>query len=290
VKPLASAILIVSLAAAPAAAQGRGKAIGKARGGPTTSGSAAPTASSATASSEVGIRQYGAWLDDASLLDPGNAWTALSFGHYRTSAGNQTDFPVIDASVGLARRMQFGVTVPYYRVHFADGSTLHGLGDVYLSGKFSLIDPTREGQPFGLALSPMIELLDEATSNTGRFAWAVPINAELRRDRYRVFGSTGYFSRGAVFFSTALEVPVNDRVVLTGALSMMRSTNDDLTADSLKLPKGRADATATAAYFLTPSIAVFGGVGRTISSVESSGTSFMLSGGLSMTFAPRITP
>lgn len=284
---LASAIVIVALAAAPAAAQGRGQGVGRARGGPTTSGSAAP-ASSPT-SSAAGVRQFGAWLDDASLLAAGMAWTALSFGHYRTPGGHQTDFPVIDASVGLARRAQFGITVPYYRLHFTDGSSLNGLGDVYFSGKFSILDPADGTGRLGLALSPVIELLDESTSDD-RFAWALPVNVELRSDRYRIFGSTGYFSRGAIFASTALEVPLNDRVVVTGALSMMRSLSDDPTADALQLPKSRSDVTAVAAYFLTPSIALFAGTGRTISAVEATGTSFMVTGGLSVTFAPRVTP
>lgn len=283
-----SAIVIVALTAAPAAAQGRGQGVGKGRGGPTTSGSAAPAASST--SSAAGVRQFGAWLDDASLLPAGTAWTALSFGHYRTPGGHQNDFPVIDASVGLARRAQFGITVPYYRMHFTDGSSLNGLGDVYFSGKFSILDPTDGTSRLGLALSPIIELLNESTSDGNRFAWALPVNVEFRGDRYRIFGSTGYFSRGAIFASTALELPLHERIVVTGALSMMRSLNDDPTADALQLPKSRTDVTTVAAYFLTPSIALFAGTGRTISAVEATGTSFMVTGGLSVMIAPRVTP
>lgn len=286
----ATAMVIVALAAAPASAQGRGGGAGKggAKGGagPVSSGSASPAA----AASGFGARQFGSWLDDASLLAPGEGWTAISFGHYRTTAGRQTDFPVVDASIGLAPRAQFGITVPYYRAHYNDGTSLHGVGDVYFNGKFSIVDPTKDTRRFGLAVSPAIELLDQPASASGRFAWAIPVSLELRNQRYRLFGSTGYFSRGAIFASTALEIPLDDRLIVTGSISLMRSVNNDARAETLAIPKSRSDVTAVAAYFLTPSIAVFGGTGRTISTMEANGTSFMLSGGVSLTFAPGLAP
>jgi hypothetical protein len=38
---------------------------------------------------------------------------------------------------------------------------------------------------------------------------------------------------------------------------------------------------------LSPAIAVFGGTGRTLSNADGSGTSFMLTGGMSFTLAPH---
>ena len=104
-------VLLVALAVVPAHAQGKGNGRVKVKGGsgPVTSGSAAP----ASSGSGIAIRQFGAWLDDASLLAPGDAWTSITLGHYRSFAGSQTDFPVIDAGFGITRRAQFGVTVPY---------------------------------------------------------------------------------------------------------------------------------------------------------------------------------
>ena len=271
---LSLAVIVVALAAAPAAAQGLSK--GLRSGGATSSGS--------------GVRQYGSWLDDASLLAPGGAWAAISFGHYRTPGARQTDFPVVDASIGLSRRAQIGITVPYYRVHFTDGSGLHGLGDVYFNGKFSIIDPDEGDRSLGLSASPVIELLDRSQSDSGRFAWGIPVSVEFRGDGYRLFGSTGYFSRGAIFASTAIEVPVTERLVVTGALSLMRSLTDVPAADALRIPRSRSDVTAVAAYFLTPSIALFGGTGRTISTMGETGTSFLLTGGFSVTFVPSVAP
>ena len=91
-------MVVLALAAAPANAQGKGNGRGKVKGGsgPVTSGSASP----ASSGSGIAIRQFGAWLDDASLLAPGDAWTSITFGHYRSFAGSQTDFPVVDAASG----------------------------------------------------------------------------------------------------------------------------------------------------------------------------------------------
>lgn len=224
------------------------------------------------------------------MLEPGSAWTALSFGHYRTENGRQTDFPVIDAAIGLARRAQVGITVPYYRLRFADGGSLQGLGDVFFNAKFSIVEVSDGDRRFGVAVSSILEVLDEPTADGSRLAWAAPVSLEFRATKYRLFGSGGYFSRGAIFVSSAVEVPVRDRLIVTGALSLMRSVHADATADALRLLQSRTDVTAVAAYFLTPSIAVFGGTGRTISAIDASGTSLMAMGGVSLTFAPRVTP
>ena len=91
----------------PALAQGKGKGLAKGRGKAPT-----PTVSAASAGAPVatGIRQFGAWLDDASLVEPGSGWAALSLSHFRSSGGRQTDFPIVDAAVGLAPRVQLGIT------------------------------------------------------------------------------------------------------------------------------------------------------------------------------------
>jgi hypothetical protein len=284
----ALAAVLIALIAAPASAQGKGKGKGKTGGGPTTSGSAAPT--NTTAAGEAGFRQFGSWLDDASILGPGDAWTSISFGHYRSLGGVQTDFPVVDAGIGVSRRAQFGISVPYYRLHFADGTHIGGLGDVVFSGKVMLIDPADAKHAVGIAVSPVFEFSGDPLPGSPNITWAAPVSVELRAPGYRLFASSGYFSRGAFFGSGAVEVPVSDRVVATGALSVMRSLNENAAADAIGLSKSRADVTASAAYFVTPSIAIFGGTGRTIGNRDGTGTTLLLNVGVSLTFAPRIGP
>ena len=282
------AVVIAGLTVAPLSAQGNGKSKGHKGGGPAASGSAAPP--STATSQPSGFRQFGSWLDDASLLTPGSAWTSISFGYYRWIGGRQTDFPVVDAGIGLSKRAQFGITVPYYRVHFMDGSGVGGLGDVFLSGKIMLIDPADRKQAFGLAISPVFEITDDPLPGSPSVTWAAPVNIEFRRSGYRLFGSSGYFSRGAFFGSGAVELPVNDRLIVTSALSLMRSVNDAAAADAMGLSKGRTDVTASAAYFVTPSMAIFGGTGRTIGNRDGTGTTLLLNAGVSLTFAPRVAP
>lgn len=277
---LATLALIALLTPALAAAQGRGNGFGRARGGPTTTGTAAPAITP-----EGGFRQFGSWLDDASVMEPGQGWTAVSFGHFRSSLTRQTDFPVMDLGFGLTPRVQGGISLPYYRLSFVDGTHLAGFGDVYLSAKVSLLEPGSHSRSWGLAVTPLVEILDSPDPGGGHVSWAAPVNLELRTGTARVFGSTGYFSRGAFFGGGALEVPVSDRVVLTTAFTHTRSTNDNLLIEAFETPKVRNDLTATAAWFLTSSVAVFGGVGRTFSIGDDT---TMISAGFSWSFVPHV--
>ena len=271
--------------ASPAAAQGKGKGLGKGRG-PTPP--AAPSSASAAAPI-FGIRQFGAWLDDASLLDAGSASAAVSLGLVRSAGGRQTDFPIVDAGLGLTPRVQLGMTVPYYQLSFVDGSRAAGLGDVYLAAKVGLIDPAKKTTSgFGLAVSPLLEILaDPDPTGSRSFHVGLPVSVEWRQPKYRVYGSSGWFSRGAFFTSGALELPLTERVVATGVLSHTRALNDDPNADAMGMSKARTDLMGGAAFFATPSMALYGSIGRTISAQDANAASFMLGAGVSMVFAGR---
>jgi len=277
--------VVLALAVAPAHAQGKGGGRGKVKSGsgPVTSGSAAP----ASSGSGIAIRQFGAWLDDASLLAPGDAWTSITIGHYRSFAGSQTDFPVVDTGFGLSKRTQFGLTVPYYHARFNDGTSVGGFGDVFLSGKVLLVEA--RDRSIGVAISPVVEFSQDPLPGQSSVGWGAPLDIEAKLPGFRVFGSTGYFSRGALFAAGALEVPVGDRLVATGGLTMMRSTNASPAADAIGLSKGRSDITGSAAYFLSPSMALFASTGRTIGSGDGTGTNFMLTGGVSFSYAPKLS-
>jgi hypothetical protein len=277
---LATLAAIALLVPALAAAQGRANGYGRGRGGPSTTGSAAPAVSTA----DGGFRQFGSWLDDASLLEPGMGWTAVSLGHFRSSWTRQTDFPVMDVGFGLTSRLQAGITIPYYQLSFVDGTHASGFGDLYLSAKVSLANPETQRAGWGLAVTPLVEILDTADAGGGRVSWAAPFTTELRTDRFRVFGSAGYFSRGAFFGGGALEAPVSDRVVLTTAFTHTRSTNDNLLVEALRTPQTRTDVTAVVAWFASSSVAIFGGVGRTFSIGDDTA---MITAGLSWSFVPR---
>jgi hypothetical protein len=283
---------MLALAAAPAAAQGNGN--GHALGRYKHTSNARPSTTTATAPSAEavpvvgGVRQFGSWLDDASLVEPSHGYASISIGHYRSLGGRQTDFPIVDGAFGLTPRLQVGVSLPYYRLTFNDGTRLSGLGDAYLSTKVSIVAPENTKRRTGLALSPVLEVLgDPDPIKNTRMFWGLPVNVEWRRDRYRVYGSGGYFSRGAVFGSGALEVPLHERVIATGVLTYTRALNADPGADAFGLSKIRMDVSGAAAYVLSPSFVLFGSLGRTISAKDVNASSLVVSGGISVSFVGR---
>jgi hypothetical protein len=283
-------LVLVALAAAPAAGQGRGNGLTK-RGGKTPAAPAPAVTEQQPLIDDAGVpltgsglRQFGSWLDDASLMGEGDAWTALSFAHVRSTGGRQTDFPVADVSYGLSPRAQLGLSVPYYRVRFADGTAVGGIGDVYLTAKLALVTPEAD-RTWGVSVTPIVEVLDDPAPGSSRFGVGVPLNAEVRFAGARLYGSTGFFTRGTLFTSAALEFALSDRLMMTGAIAAMRAINDDDVADALELPTARADGSVVAAWFLRPGVAVFGGVGRSLSNASTVGATFLFTGGVSFSYS-----
>jgi hypothetical protein len=274
------------MAAAPAAAQGRGNGLGKGRHEPSAIVPAGGDTSASGAPS--GGREFGTWLDDATLADPGSGWIAVSLGSYFSPAGRQTDFPSLDGAFGWTDRIQFGMTVPYSRFRTVDGQTISGRGDVYLSSKLSIWDHTANSSGKAIAMTPLIEVLSEPDPvDGGRLFWAFPVSGEIRRSGYRIYGSGGYFSRGVFFGGGALEIPASERLITTTALTWTRSLASDPVADALGMSPGRVDVTCGASYVLNPSFAVFGSLGRTLSKIDANSATMMLNAGFAFTYAQR---
>jgi hypothetical protein len=240
------------------------------------------SASTTAAPSPTGSRQFGSWLDDASVVGEGQAWTAL----YWFRAGHENDFPIVDATLGFAERAQIGMTVPFYRVYTPGGTVASGVGDVYLNAKVMLVDASANTSGFGLAVTPVVEIQGDPVPGEARASWATPVSFELRREGYRVFGTGGYFSRGALIGGGAIEAPFTTHLVVTGALTFSRSVKEDELSDLLGVPRNRADLTAVAAYFVKPTIAVYAGTGRTLSG-HPTATTLLLTGGLSISSRPQ---
>ncbi len=273
--------LCVLIATTPAMAQGRstsapGKT--KAKDSPAAqSGIAAPSTTSAAtstpASSASSAIYYGSWLDDASIVPSGGAWLGLSTGYWKADAMSQIDAPVMSAVVGLNRRMQIGGSVPIY--HFRDGSGVSesGIGNMAIYGKAMIVDAAKNSHGVGLAVAPLLEI---STSATDRFGWALPLNIEVRRDRVRLYGSGGYFSRGAVFASVAAEVPLGNRTSVTGNFGQSYAV-----AGSHQTSIG-----ASGSLTVTPTASLYVGLGRTFqpASVGVGGTS--MAGGVSFLLSP----
>jgi len=266
------------LCAGPAAAQGRGRGLGHG------SEEAPPDAIGA------GVRQFGVWLDDATLSPRGQGWVTVGLGYSRAPFGNQWDAPSVDAGFGVSPRLQVAVTAPFSKVTYTDGTKDRGMGDVYGAAKLGLIDPTAKGHSFGLALVPVVEYLSSGSVPEGgsRLHWALPIALEKRFEKFRAYGAVGYFSRGSVFASGALEVPLTARVTATATLSHSRSVKDDPLSDELDLGNSRSDLSAGAVYFFSPKATFYGSVGRTVSHLDANGSSLAVAAGVSLGFQHRM--
>jgi hypothetical protein len=114
------------------------------------------------------------------------------------------------------------------------------------------------------------------------------VSAEFRASPVRVYGSGGYFSRGAVFGAGALEWSAPQGTSLTFALTHSAPTAEDVTG----LTGGRTDMSVSVGHPLGNVASAYVAFGRTVASPdEGSKTTLGLSGGLSFNFASgRATP
>jgi hypothetical protein len=275
----AVAALLLALAASPAVAQSKGKGLGKSK-------KSSPPPSEqpdAPAILGTGVRQFGVWLDDATMLSGGHAWVTVGVGYWKSMYGHQIDAPTVDVALAVSDRFQIGLSAPYSRVSYSDGSEQTGLGDVYLTGKAGLVAPGVGGRSWGLAVAPVVEILSSGSTVDGqeRVQWALPVIVERRFSGFRAYGAAGYFSRGALFGSAGLEVPLGSKVSATAALSYSHSTADDPLSDQMALSAGRWDLSAGAVYALNARVSLYGSVGRTVSQLDENASSLAVTAGVS---------
>jgi hypothetical protein len=285
-RSIAIAVILCG-SASVAAAQGNSAGHGHAHQGGVTAG-AGGSATPLPASGE-GVRNFGVWLDDASVAEPGGGWATLSLGYYHTDLFHEVDVPVADAGLGFTRRVQAGFSVPVYNVTPIGGVRAHGLGDVYLHSKIQMRNPEAARDGFGYALVPIVEVVRDPLPGQSKVNWALPVSLELRREGWRTYGSTGYFSRGSLFGSVAVERSMNERLALTGTFSDSFITRVD-PAVPQTLGRSRADVSAGASYAAGPSWIVFGSVGRTISAHDRDSSNVAFTAGVSLNLAAPPEP
>jgi hypothetical protein len=274
--------LVGVLDASSARAQGNSAGHGHAHEGGITAGAgvdATPLPGSGT-----GTRTFGVWLDDASVAAPGGGWATLSLAYYKTDLFHEVDLPVADAGMGFTRRVQAGFSVPVYNVTPLGGTSVHGVGDVYLHAKIQLRDPSTSVDGVGYALIPIVEVTRTPLPGESKVNWALPMSVELRRAGWRAYGSAGWFSRGSLFGSAAIERSLTSRLAVTGTFSDSFATKM-LPNEPPTLPRSRADVSGGVSYLVGPSWIVFGSIGRTISTHEAQSTNLALSGGVSLNLA-----
>lgn len=238
----------------------------------------------------TGARQFGVWLDDATVSPPGEGWATFGVGYVRASFGEQWDAPSLDAGIGIPPKIQISVSAPFTRVDYTDGTTTRSMGDAYGAVKMTLLDPADPDRSFGLAIVPVVEFLSSSSvaEGEGRTYWALAVPVEKRFESFRTYGSVGYYSRGSGFAAGAVEVPVSERVTVTGTLSFAHSLEDDPVADAEGSSGSRWDLSGGAVYFLNPKATLYASIGRTISHIDVNAASFAFAAGVSFGFQHRI--
>jgi len=231
----------------------------------SSSSAAAPSASANN------VLYYGSWLDDASVMERGSAWLGASSSYWKADAARQVDAPVIMGALGVAPRTQLGISVPVYHFRDDSGLTANGVGTIFMYGKAVLLDPATQRR-FGVAIAPLLEISE---TSGDRWGWALPVNLEVRSDRMRLYGSTGYFSRGSVFGSAALEIAAGPRAAVTGSFGQSHSGNSNQTSLGVSL-----------SYSTSTSAGVFASFGHTSSAAGLNNGGFSVGGGASVSFRP----
>jgi hypothetical protein len=277
-KIISMAIAGLLAASGPVAAQGNGHGNGHYHA--TVTSAASQGGSNSAPIPGTGVRNFGSWLDDASLQDPGRGFLTMGFGVFKTPAYREVDLPSIDSAFAVNRRLQVGMAVPYYYANAPGDPVGRGFGDVYLTAKYQLRAPTQHRT--GYAVIPMVEVLSVPPPSGGsRVQWALPVSAERQFKGWRAMGTGGYFSRGALFGAGAVEARTSKRTWVTGSLSQSYSTHHDDLSTALGFHRSRTDVSGGVNYALRPDISVFGNLGRTISARDDNSASFILSAGVS---------
>lgn len=289
----AATVVVAAVLALPALAAAQGNsAFGHSHNGSrvtapssSTSGSQSSSGSVTTEGQSYGVdvRNFGTWLDDASVMGTGSGFVTLGFAYWHGPDFREFDLPMVDTGVAVHPRVQVGMSFPYYYAGPPAGPVTKGLGNVYMTTKVQLRDPS--SHPIGFAITPMLEVLDNPPLTGGsRVNWALPGNVEFRRDGWRTFASGGYFSRGALFASGAVEAALSQRAWMMASLSQSYSTKADELTTALALPRGQTDITGGLTIALNPKIAVYGTIGHTISQRETNAGTLNLASGVSFNF------
>jgi hypothetical protein len=286
--PLAMAGVMVALAiATSAAAQGKsGSAPGKNKGKPSTppSSSSLPGPTTTTTSASPLATATGAsplsWMDDASLLPAGSVMLTVSAMRWSGSGVSEIDVPIVDATFGLTNRFQLSASVPRVVGDPEGSGAVGGLGTSYFSGKIAILDDPS----FKLAVSPLLEVLGTGAvrslpDDESRYQVGVPVSLEVTAGSVRVFGVTGFFSRGAWFAGAGTGVELTPR--MGASVSFTRSW---ATSDLAGIQRNRSEVSGGVSYFVRPQVAVYGALGRTIATSAENGAGTSVGGGVAFLF------
>jgi hypothetical protein len=204
-----------------------------------------------------------------------------STAYWRSPSLREIDAPALGVGVGIAPRTQVSVSLPYYHLTDQFGFTSHGFGASYATLKVAVV----QDQRVNVSVSPTLEILNWHSPQVGRINAVLPVNLQTVIGSVRVYGSTGYFSRGSVFGSGAAEWAPANRLTLTTTLAHSYSVVADPISDALGISTHRTDASGGMYLSLRPSLVFFASVGRTLSPVTETSGRLSVTGGVTVNVA-----
>jgi hypothetical protein len=231
------------------------------------------------------LQTFGSWLDTAGVSAPGEAWISISSAYWRSPSLREVDAPAMGVTAGIAQRTQIGVSLPYYHVTDQSGFTSRGFGASYVTTKFALSENPR----FGLSTSPTVEILNWSSPDIGRVNFVFPISLQTSAGDTQIYGSTGYFTRGSVFGSGAVEWPVTSKVTLAATMAHSYSVVSDPVSDALGIARHRTDGSGGAYYAATPGVVFFTSIGRTFAPVDQTSGRISVTAGMTMNVSGIVT-
>ena len=231
------------------------------------------------------LQTFGSWLDTAVVSAPGEAWVSISSAYWRSPSLREVDAPAMGVTAGIARRTQIGVSLPYYHVTDRSGFTSRGFGASYVTTKIALSENPR----VGVSTSPSVEILNWSAPEIGRVNFVLPISLQTSAGTTQIYGSTGYFTRGSVFGSGAVEWPVTPKVTLVATMAHSYSVVSDPVSDALGIARHRTDGSGGAYYAAKPGVVFFTSIGRTFAPVDQTSGRLAITGGMTMNVSGIVT-
>ena len=281
----ATAIVVVAVSTS-ARAQGHSQAHKKSTPAPP---SRSDLAAPAVATASSGGASPLAWVDDATVVDPGGISLAMSMIRWTGGGLSEVNVPIVDVAFGLTRRVQLSASVPHVVGSADPAGAAGGLGTSYFSTKISVRDDPKRGVK--VAVSPTLEVLNPGVleglaPGVHRVQVGFPASAEIDRGRLRLYGAAGYFTRGAWFTGAGAGMVVNEKVVVSGGFSRAwrRSEVPEIPIGD----RDRNEISGSASYAIAPAVRVFGSLGRTIATLEENGAGTTIGGGVSFFFTAPV--
>jgi hypothetical protein len=278
---IAAGVIVTLAVASPAFSQGNSQGHGH-----NAAPSRDPLPSPAVATSSGGAPF--AWLDDASVLEPGSISVAVSMVRWQGPDSSEVVAPVVDFAIGLAKRVHLTASVP--RVPGSAGGVDAGseIGTSFFSMKIAMFDDPKRG--LKVSVSPTLEMLGSGVLQSiepgaSRIQLGLPVSVELDRGTLRMFAGGGYFSGGVWFSGMGAGIRVSPKVSYSGSFSRAWRGAE---VPGVPSDRNRNEVSGSASYAATPRVSVFASLGRTIATLDANGAGTTLGCGFSVFFKPAI--